>query len=83
MRTDVFAPRRTRPADLCEHCGETVDRVWLVPGDVLNSCRACYALVVGAAPPHEQGHSTHAELPRAPRGRSAAFHVRADHRRPA
>ena len=83
MRTGVFAPRRHQPADRCEHCGDLVDRVWLVPGDVLNSCGACYLLGTGRAPVHDQGHSSSpAVLPPAP-GRAASFHLRADHKRPA
>ena len=82
MRSDVFSARRRPPADRCEHCGDVVDRVWLVPGDVLNSCRACYALVTGASPVHEQGHSSGAAVARPVRG-PASFHLRADHRRPA
>ena len=83
MRTDVFSPRRTTPADHCEHCGDLVDRVWLVPGDVLNSCRACFSLVTGEIPVHEQGHSSAAPVARPVRGLAASFHRRADHRRPA
>lgn len=44
--------------DLCEHCNSLVSRVWLVPGDVLNSCADCYAAIAGQPPVYEQGHST-------------------------
>lgn len=82
MRTHVFAVRRQVPGDLCEHCGAEVERVWLVPGDVLNSCRDCYRAVTGRLPLHEQGHSSGA--PERPRpGRAASFYLRVDGRRPA
>lgn len=84
VRHDVFAPRRrpSRPADRCEHCGQDVDRVWLVPGDVLNSCRACFQRLCGRQPVHAQGHSS-APGSAAPYSRPASFHQRADGRRPA
>lgn len=77
----MFAVRRRTPADRCEHCGAEVDRVWLVPGDVLNSCRDCYRSATGSEPVHGQGHSS---VPvqgggSAPR---ASFYLRLDGRRP-
>ena len=77
----MFAVRRTLPADVCEHCCGAVDRVWLVPGDVLNSCQECYRCATGQLPVHEQGHSTPGTLPVATA--RATFHLRADGRRPA
>jgi len=73
---------RRHPADTCEHCGEVVDRVWLVPGDVLDSCAACFTAAAGHPPVHEQGHSSpapHERRPTAP----ASFYLRTDGRRPA
>lgn len=81
MTAGLFLVRR-RPSDTCEHCGAVVDRVWLVPGDVLDSCAACYTEATGQAPVHEQGHSSPPQLAR-PVGRTASFYLRADGRRPA
>lgn len=82
VRSDVFAARRrTPPADRCEHCDRYVERVWLVPGDVLNSCRSCYQRATGRIPVHEQGHTSEPGAP-APYAR-ASWHLRADGRRPA
>ena len=66
---------------MCEHCGADEDRVWLVPGDVLNSCRTCYLRATGRLPVEAQGHSSE-PAPPAPYSR-ATFHLRADGRRPA
>lgn len=79
MAPDVFLRRRHLPTDRCACCGRLVDRVWLVPGDVEESCARCYAQVTGRAPVHEQGHSS----PPAIRPASAppAFYVRLDGRR--
>ena len=82
MRPDVFALRRSTPTDVCEHCGADVARVWLVPGDVLNSCRDCYRASTGRLPVHEQGHTSAAPA-RPGRSRAASFYLRADGRRPA
>lgn len=81
MRTDVFAVRRRTATDLCEHCGADVHRVWLVPGDVLNSCADCYRSTTGRAPVHEQGHSS--VVPERARTAAASFYLRVDGRRPA
>ncbi len=81
MTAGVFQVRR-RPADTCEHCGEVVDRVWLVPGDVLDSCAACFLGATGHPPVHEQGHSSPAPLERRPTT-TASFYLRTDGRRPA
>ena len=79
----MFAPRpRTPPTDVCEHCGAAVDRVWLVPGDVLDSCASCFTAATGRQPVHAQGHSSPLVLrprPSAP----ATFYLRVDGRRPA
>lgn len=80
MRSPVFPVRRALPVDVCEHCGDRVDRVWLVPGDVLDSCARCFEQAAGRPPVHEQGHSTRP----APRATPvASFYLRADGRRPA
>lgn len=81
MSAGRFLARR-RPSDACEHCGQVVDRVWLVPGDVLDSCAECFTAATGCAPVHEHGHSS---PPRdAPRlGGPASFYLRVDGRRPA
>jgi hypothetical protein len=81
MDARLFARTRPSATDVCEHCGDGVDRVWLVPGDVLNSCSACFRRATGRAPVHGQGFST-APRPR-PAGRVASFYLRADGRRPA
>lgn len=81
VRTDVFAARSRCPTDRCEHCDVEVERVWLVPGDVLNSCHDCYRSATGAAPRHELGHTSPPPPPR-PYAR-ASFHQRVDGRRPA
>lgn len=81
MRPDVFAPRRQVAADRCEHCDRDVDRVWLVPGDVLNSCRSCFERVTGSPPRHDHGHSS--PPPAVRTGARASFHLRVDGRRPA
>ena len=84
MSTHVLSPRRRVPRDRCEHCGALVHRVWLVPGDVLNSCAACYHRLAGTAPVHDLGHTTDApSTPAAPTGAAAAFYLRVDGRRPA
>ena len=84
MRHDVFAVRRVLAADRCEHCERDVHRVWLVPGDVLNSCRACFVAVTGQQPVHGLGHSTPAQEPVRPvRAALAHFYLRVDGRRPA
>ena len=80
MVSPLFSVRRRLPADLCEHCGELVERVWLVPGDVLDSCAGCYEQAVGRAPVHEQGHSRPATGGVRP---AASFYLRTDGRRPA
>jgi ribosome-binding protein aMBF1 (putative translation factor) len=72
MRHDVFAVRRQPALDECEHCGRSVHRVWLVPGDVLDSCGDCYREATGREPVHAQGHSTVRRLPDRPRARPAA-----------
>lgn len=75
MRHSVLALRPRAAVDLCEHCQERVPRVWLVPGDVLSSCRACFVRATGSEPVHEQGHSS-APAPRPaaqPFPRSASF----------
>lgn len=77
-----FAPRRRVPTDRCEHCGEGVERVWLVPGDVLDSCAACFRAATGRAPLHEHGHSSLVVLAQRT-GAPASFYLRADGRRPA
>lgn len=79
----LFAPVR-RATDRCEHCSATVGRVWLVPGDVLNSCRDCYEAATGRPPAHEQGHSS-APVPPVPARPAprASFYLRRDGRRPA
>lgn len=81
MPTDVFARRQQLPTDRCEHCGHLVHRVWLVPGDVLDSCASCFSAATGHPPVHDLGHTSAPRpvLRRAP----AVFHVRADGRRPA
>jgi hypothetical protein len=79
--TDVFRRARQLPTDRCEHCDRLVYRVWLVPGDVLDSCAACFRAAAGRAPVHELGHSS--APPPAARQAPAAFYVRADGRRPA
>ncbi|MDP9435714.1 MAG: hypothetical protein M3P93_11175 [Actinomycetota bacterium] len=85
MSLHVLSPRGRVPRDRCEHCDVLVHRVWLVPGDVLNSCAACYRSMTGSAPVHDLGHST--EVPRARHdgapGTAAAFYLRVDGRRPA
>lgn len=82
MAPDVFRLRRRPPVDACGHCHAVVPRVWLVPGDVLDSCAACYERATGRLPVHEQGHSSAPASP-PPTVRATAFHVRADGRRPA
>lgn len=77
----VLARRRAAAGDRCEHCGDDVDRVWLVPGDVLNSCDACFRRATGRAPVHGHGFSS-APLTR-PAGPAASFYLRVDGRRPA
>ena len=81
MRHDVFAVRREQAHDRCEHCDRLVGRVWLVPGDVLNSCAACFQRATGRSPVDAQGHTTVPEVlvRRAP----ARWHQRIDGRRPA
>ena len=59
-----------------------VERVWLVPGDVLDSCAGCYQTATGIAPVYEQGHSSVPVLQRT-RGPAASFYLRVDGRRPA
>ena len=84
MRHDVFAVRQVMAADRCEHCERDVHRVWLVPGDVLNSCRACFVAATGQQPVHGLGHSTPAQEPVRPARRvPALFYLRVDGRRPA
>lgn len=78
----VFRRRRPGLHDLCERCGRTVGRVWLVPGDVLNSCASCFEQQAGRPPVHGQGHSTAPPSLSGPRP-SASFYLRADGRRPA
>ena len=81
MDSRVFALRRPVASDVCEHCGDEVERVWLVPGDVLNSCERCYEHTTGRAPVHAHGYSS---PPAArPTGRAASFYLRSDGRRPA
>lgn len=81
MDARLFASRRPAGGDCCEHCGDEVDRVWLVPGDVLNSCERCFRRATGRAPVHGHGFSS---PPRArPSGAAASFYLRADGRRPA
>jgi len=77
----MFARPRAAACDLCEHCGAGVDRVWLVPGDVLNSCETCFQRATGRAPVHAHGFSSAPR--RQPDGRTASFYLRADGRRPA
>ena len=75
----VPSPFRARPPvphDRCEHCAAAVHRVWLVPGDVLNSCADCYRQAAGRDPVHEQGHSTAAWHPAPRPGRRPAFSAR-------
>lgn len=81
MDNVVFRRPRAVASDVCEHCGADVDRVWLVPGDVLNSCSACFRRATGRAPVHDQGYSS-PPLAR-PVGRAASFYLRTDGRRPA
>lgn len=76
----AFTARQRRSTARCEHCLRTVPRVWLVPGDVLDSCADCYAEVMGEQPVHEQGHARDEAPTARPR---ATFFVRADGRRPA
>ncbi len=78
----LFPLRRSTPTDRCEHCGELVERVWLVPGDVLNSCADCFSRATGRRPVHEQGHSSAPPPPPAALPR-ASFYLRTDGRRPA
>ncbi len=81
MDSRLLAGRRAVASDICEHCGDQVERVWLVPGDVLNSCSACYQRATGRAPVHGHGYSN---PPAArPVGRPASFYLRTDGRRPA
>lgn len=82
MGSDVFTVRRRAAADVCGHCGAQVERVWLVPGDVLDSCRDCYRTTTGRLPVHEQGHSSPPPERRQP-SPAASFYLRADGRRPA
>lgn len=82
MDRDVFRVRRVECLDRCEHCGDLVARVWLVPGDVLDSCRGCFLLATGRPPVHEQGHTTVRRLP-PPARAAASFYLRTDGRRPA
>lgn len=77
-----FADRRLAGLDRCEHCGDAVTRVWLVPGDSLNSCRRCYVAATGRQPVHDQGHSTPDVAGSVTRS-NAPFYVRVDGRRPA
>lgn len=58
VRFPTLAPRPRVPNDRCDHCGSTVDRVWLVPGDVVDSCRDCFTALTGREPVHAQGHSS-------------------------
>jgi hypothetical protein len=67
-------------AQACEHCEASVERVWLVPGDVLNSCAACFREATGQEPLPERGFSRVGAQPAGPR---ASFYVRVDGRRPA
>ena len=84
MTRPVFRVRRELPADACEHCGQVVARVWLVPGDVLDSCAVCFERAAGRPPVHEHGHTTTSTAAAArPAGRAASFYLRADGRRPA
>ena len=80
MTSSLFPVRRLLPSDLCEHCEQLVDRVWLVPGDVLDSCAACFEAAAGRPPIHEQGHSRAAVDRQRP---AASFYLRTDGRRPA
>lgn len=77
-----FSRQRPVPADRCERCGAMVRRVWLVPGDVLNSCAGCFERATGRQPVHGQGHSTR-EQGRSVPTPAASFYLRADGRRPA
>ncbi len=82
MGRDIFAVRRRLPGDVCEQCGAVVDRVWLVPGDVLDSCAACFQSATGQLPVYEQGHSS-VPTPVLRATRPASFYLRVDGRRPA
>ncbi len=81
VRRDIFAVRRVHPIDQCGTCERLVPRVWLVPGDVVESCAACYRGATGREPVHEQGH-TSVPAPTRPATR-ATFYLRLDGRRPA
>ncbi len=83
MKADVFQARPPLPVNRCEHCQRQVDRVWLVPGYVLDSCRACYAEATGWLPVHEQGHTrVHRAAERHSSHSRAPFYLRVDGRRP-
>jgi len=57
--------------------------VWLVPGDVLDSCRACHAEATGQLPVHEQGHTrVHRAAERHSARSQAPFYLRVDGQRP-
>ena len=86
MRFPALAPDRGLPLDRCGHCDRLAARVWLVPGDVLDSCRDCFVASTGREPVHAQGHSTRGE-PRdgaaRPRPSAGAFYPGARERRSA
>ena len=86
MHFPALAPRRGVPRDRCGHCDRLAVRVWLVPGDVLDSCRACYSMATGREPVHAQGHTTgegRARVGDGPVPSAATFYPRARERRTA
>ena len=79
----AFTPRRPARCDRCEQCGQAVLRVWLVPGDILNSCARCFTEATGRPPVQAQGHSTEPGELKGGQRHPATFYLRVDGRRPA